>query len=133
MKQIKVLSLAICLVSLFAFIAPKEAKVVAIVNKADWCSICKAHGGRVVTLVTENNKDGFFDVVFNDITNEETKKNSLPAIKTKGLDKVHTQVVATGLVTVYDKNSKKVLAQFTVANSDEEIKYVLNKVRESVK
>ena len=113
-----------------AFKPANEAKVIAIVNKADWCSICKAYGGRTVATVTENNTDNYFQLIVNDITNEETKKASKPTVAKVGLEKTLDGSLAAGVMSFYDVKTKKLLAQVTVANTTEEVAATMKMVRE---
>lgn len=107
-----------------------DTKVVAIVNKADWCSICKAYAGRTVATFTENNNDNYFQFIVNDITNEDTKKISKTAIKKVGLEKTLEGSLAAGVLSFYDVKTKTLLAQVTVANSAEEVAATMKVVRE---
>jgi len=114
------------------FRATDGAKVVAIVNKADWCSICKAYAGRTVATFTENNKDNYFQFIVNDITNEETKKASKPAIIKVGLEKTLDGSLAAGVLSFYNTKTKKLLAQVTVVNTPEKVVATMKMVREKV-
>ena len=116
-------------ISFTAFKADSNAKVIAIVNKADWCSICKAYAGRTVATFTENNADNYFQFIVNDITNEETKKASKPAITKVGLEKTLAGSLAAGVLSFYDAKTKVLLAQVTVANSAEEVAATMKMVR----
>jgi hypothetical protein len=116
--------------TLSSFKPANDAKVIAIVNKADWCSICKAYAGRTVAAFMENNTDNYFQFIVNDITNEETKKNSNPVIKKAGLEKALESSLAAGVLSFYDVKTKALLAQVTVANTTEEIAATMKMVRE---
>ena len=115
-----------------AFKPANDAKVIAIVNKADWCSICKAYAGRTVTTFTENNTDNYFQLIVNDITNEETKKASKPTVVKVGLEKTLDGSVAAGVMSFYDVKTKRLLAQVTVANTTEEVAATMKMVREKI-
>ena len=130
-KSILILvAVIISAISFSAFKPANDIKVIAIANRADWCSICKAYAGRAVATFTENNKDNYFQFILNDVTNEETKKNSKPAIVKVGLEKTLDGSLAAGVLSFYDAKSKKLLAQVTVANTPEEITATMNAVRE---
>ena len=116
--------------TLSSFKPPNDVKVIAIVNKADWCSICKAYAGRTVATFTENNTDNYFQFIVNDITNEETKNNSKPAIMKVGLEKTLESSLAAGVLSFYDVKTKALLAQVTVANTPEEIAATMKMIRE---
>ncbi|TND07541.1 MAG: hypothetical protein FD123_3093 [Bacteroidetes bacterium] len=113
-----------------AFKPATDVKVVAIVNKADWCSICKNYAGRTVATFTENNTDGYFQFIVNDITSEETKRTSRPAIVKAGLEKTLDGSLAAGVLSFYHAKTKKLIAQVTVANTPEEIAATMKMVRE---
>ncbi len=115
--------------ALSSFKSADEAKVIAIVNKADWCSICKAYAGRTVAAFTENNTDNYFQFIVNDITNEETKKASKPAIIKVGMEKTLEGSLAAGVLSFYDVKTKALLAQVTVANTPEEVAATMKMVR----
>jgi hypothetical protein len=112
--------------------AAENAKVTVIVNKAAWCSICNAHAGRTVANFTENNKDNFFHLIVNDITSDETKKTSSAPIAKAGLQKAAASTLAAGVLSFYDAKTKKLLAQVTVANTDEELAAVMKMVRSKI-
>ena len=113
-----------------AFKPANNVKVIAIVNKADWCSICKAYAGRTLATFTENNTDDYFQFIVNDITTIETKKASKPAITKAGLEKTSGGSLAAGVLSFYDLKTKTLLAQVTVANTTEEVAATMKMVRE---
>jgi hypothetical protein len=116
--------------TLSSFKFAPEAKVIAIVNKADWCSICKAYAGRTVATFTENNTDNYFQFIVNDITNDDTRKASKPSIQKVGLVSPLQDAYGAGVLSFYDAKTKKLLAQVTVANSAEEVALTMKTVRE---
>ena len=119
-------------VTLSSFKVANDVKVIAIVNKADWCSICKAYAGRTVATFSENNADNYFQFIVNDITNKETKKSSRPAITKLGLGKTLDGSLAAGVLSFYDVKTKALLAQITVANTPEEVAATMKMVREKI-
>ncbi len=129
MKNIKSILVAVVMMFGSLSFAQTNTKVIAIVNKADWCSICKAYAGRTVETFTENNKDNYFQFIVNDITNNETKKTSEPAIAKVGLVKIQEATKGAGVLTFYDQKTKKVLGQVTVANTVEEVATTMKDVR----
>ncbi len=114
----------------FAQTAPK---IIAVVNQADWCSVCKANGQRAMGAFMENNKDGSISLVVNDVTNAETKKRSATGLSNTGLTKAMEDYKASGVIYFFDAKSKKPITQVTIANSNEEIAYVMGEVKKSVK
>lgn len=114
----------------FAQTAPK---VIAVVNQADWCSVCKANGQRAMGAFMENNKEGTISLVVNDVTSAETKNNSAAGLSNNGLTDAMKNYEATGVVYFFDAKTKKPITQVTVANSNEEIAYVMGEVKKAVK
>jgi thiol:disulfide interchange protein len=133
MKNFKLIITAILMSVSFTATAQTESKVIALVTKANWCSICKANGERTIGNFTKNNEDNFFSLVANDVTDKSTKKASLPSLKKVGVDKIASSHPGTGVITFIDAKSKKILMQLTVANTDDELTYVMGEVRKLIK
>ena len=83
-----------------------------------------------VATFTENNTDNYFQFIVYDITNEETKKTSKPAVSKVGLEKTLEGSLAAGFLSFYDVKTKALLAQVTVANTSEEVAATMKMVRE---
>jgi len=98
--------------------AQSEAKVIAVINKADWCSVCKANGERAMAALMSNNKD--MDVLFigNNLTDDNTKKKSAEELKKYGLDKVTEKYTGTGMAYFYNAKTKTLINQVSVAEPD---------------
>jgi len=60
MKTVKSIftSMILALMVSASVMAQSEPKVVAVVNKADWCPVCQANGERAMAAFMNNNKDG---------------------------------------------------------------------------
>ena len=135
MKYVKSIFAALLftvVLSIGAF-AQSAPKVIAVVNQADWCSVCKGNGQRALGAFMENNKDGEISLVVNDVTDAETKKKSAIDLKKLGIIKAMKNYEATGVIYFFDAKTKKPITQITVANSDEEIAYVISKVKRAVR
>jgi hypothetical protein len=102
--------------------AEPSPRVVAVVNRAEWCSVCKAHGPRAAKVLVE---DGALAVIVNDLTDEASATKSQPALRAAGLDRAMTAYTAAGVVYLFDAKTKRSLGQVTVANTDREIKMVV--------
>ena len=136
MKNFKVLLVAVIAVlgsaSVFAQSTAKP-KIIAVVNTADWCSVCKNNGQRAMGALMENNKDGIVQFVMNDITSAETTKKSQAELDKVGIAPAMKNYKASGVVYFFDATSKAPLTQVTVANSNEELAYVIGEVKKSAK
>ena len=51
-------------------------KVIAVINRADWCHVCQANGEKMMKEVMPFFKDSNIRFVMNDLTNDETKRTS---------------------------------------------------------
>ncbi len=125
--------------ALFAFVfsagayAQNSAKVLAVVNSASWCSVCKSNGERAMGAFMENNKDGQIQFVMNDLSNAETTKKSAAEVKKVELTKAMENYKASGVVYFFDAKTKKPITQITVANSNEEIAHLIAEIKKAVK
>ena len=79
-KTILATVMLVTVVSAGAF-AQGTSKIRAVVKTASWCTVCKAHGERAMASLTENNKDGAYQFVINDVTSPETAKNQRQKLK----------------------------------------------------
>lgn len=135
MKKVKTIFASmvfIMLVSVTAF-AGNGSKVIAVVNKAEWCPVCEKNGMRAMETFKENNKDMAIRFVGNDLTNDETKKESAKELKKVGLDKAMADKKGTGVVYFFDADSKKLINQISVAKSNEELAKALETAKKEAK
>ncbi|MEH6304284.1 hypothetical protein RYH73_01455 [Olivibacter sp. CPCC 100613] len=123
MKNLKLamtVSIFTILFSVNAF-AQSAPKIIAVINKANWCSVCKANEERAMAAFKENNKDGAYRFVVNDLSNAETAKKSAVAINQLGLTKLMEPYQATGIVCLFDAKTKKPINQLLMSLSSEDI------------
>jgi thiol-disulfide isomerase/thioredoxin len=135
MKNVKTILASVALVllvSVSAF-AGTGSKVIAVVNKAEWCPVCEKNGMRAMETFKENNKDMAIQFVGNDLTNDETKAKSAAELKKVGLDKAMADKNGTGVVYFFDANSKKLINQISVAKSNEELAEAMKTAENSAK
>ena len=130
MKNFKKIIVAVLVSISFAASAQTKSKVIVLLTKANWCSICIANGARTVANFGNNNKDDFFQIVANDVTDKKSKTASIIDLKKAGIDKISKNYFAPGVLTFIDSKTKKVLSQITVANSDEELTTTMNNIRD---
>jgi Skp family chaperone for outer membrane proteins len=123
MKTSKSILFAFGLILLVAFSAMAQSgpKVIAIVNHADWCPACQNNGERAKAVFMENNKDGALQFVVNNLTNDETKAQSLAELKKLGLDKAMEANKGTGIAYFFDAKTRKLITQISVAKTNDEI------------
>lgn len=154
MKKVKLIIATLLMASWFGSFAQTpetapNAKLIAVVNKANWCGVCKANAERFSKVLLPYASKGV-TIYLNDLTNETTKEASklelekanvyetVNTIPRKGVgkalkachmvkDKKQTQDVA-GIVTFIDPTTHKQLKQVSIAVSDEEMKNIITKL-----
>lgn len=132
-KSIIVSAILVVLVSVSAF-AQSNAKVIAVINKADWCPTCQANGQRAMAAFMANNKDMAIQFVANDVTDENTKKKSSAELKKLGLDKqVAENCKMTGIAYFFNSDTKALISQVSVAKSDQELASALTAAKKGLK
>lgn len=97
-----------------------SAPMVALLTKADWCSICKANGARVTEVLGRGAKEGQYALVVNDITSDESNARSTGPIAAQGLTEVAAGA-GPGTISFIDPRTHKRLAEVTVAHQNDEI------------
>ena len=120
LKQIMVTAVFTILFSVGAF-AQNSPKIIAVINKADWCSLCKANEDRAMNALKENNKDRAYQFVINDISNAEKAKKSAIEINKQGLTEAMAPYKATGMVCLFDAKTKKPINQIFLTYTSKEI------------
>jgi thiol:disulfide interchange protein len=129
MKTMKTVLTSFALIALFSVsvMAQSGAKVIAVVNKADWCHVCQENGSRAMSVLKENNKDGAVQFVANDLTNDKTKAKCTTELKKVGLDEAVAGFKYTGMVYFFNADSKELISEISVAKSDQELVVALTK------
>lgn len=135
MKSIKTIFASvvlIALVSVSAF-AGTGAKVIAVVNQAEWCPTCQNNGMRAMDAFKANNKDMAIQFVANNLTNDETKAKSAEELKKLGLDKAIAAYPGTGVVYFFNSETKALITQVSVAKPDQELAAALTTAKKGLK
>ena len=152
MKKLKVIMAVLLVVTSFGSIAQtiehsENPKLIAVVNKANWCAVCKANAARFGANIMPYAAKGV-NIYMNDLTNETTKEASkkelekvnvyvaVTTIPRKGMgkmlkscglvhDKKQTQNVS-GIVTFINPKTHKQVKQLSIAESDEVMTATIN-------
>jgi hypothetical protein len=152
MKKTKLFFAALLLTTSLSTYAQMPAhtatpKLIAVVNSATWCGVCKANSERFGALLMSYSKKGV-NIYLNDLSNEKTKDASKQELEK---DHVYDAVVSTprkgmgkalkacrivkdkkqsgdisGIVTFIDPNTHKQLKQISIATADAEMNNVIN-------
>lgn len=126
-------------------------KLIAVVNRANWCAVCKANGGRFGSNISPYAaKD--IKIVMNDLTNDSTIAASKAELKKldvykqvyttsrKGVGKMmqscglvsgKDKQMVSGIVTFIDAKTLKVLKETSIAVSDQEMKALIDQLLNS--
>lgn len=120
MKTILTSFALVALLSVSAM-AQSGAKVIAVVNKADWCPTCEKNGERAMSALMESNKEGLVQFVANDLTNEETKTKCAVELKKVGISEAVADKKHTGMVYFFNAETKELISEISVAKSNQEL------------
>jgi hypothetical protein len=136
MKTVKSILASVVLVMLVSVsvFAQSETKVIAVINRADWCPTCKQNGERAMAAFMANNKDMSIQFVANDVTDDNTKQKSAVELKKLGLDKVVAEnCKATGVTYFFNPKTKALISQVSVAKTDSELAAALTAAKKGLK
>ena len=98
-----------------------DTKVIAVINRADWCPVCQANGKRAMAEFDMYKKDPSIKFVVNDVTNDNTKMKSAETLQKYGLEKEMEGKKATGVVYFFNAETKELISQISVSKSDKEL------------
>lgn len=125
----------------------ENPKLIAVINRANWCRICKENGQRFGALIMPYTVAGV-NIYVNDLTDETTKASSkvelekadvyeaATTIPRKGMGrmlkscglakdkKMSTDV--SGIVTFVNPKTHKLMKQLSIASTDEEMKSTID-------
>jgi hypothetical protein len=96
-------------------------KVYAVINRADWCPVCRANGAKVANEVIPSCKNLNVKFLSNDLTNEKTVATSLAELKKNNVLNSVKEIKSTGLIILIDGKTKKVIGKISVAAPSGEI------------
>ncbi len=119
-KKIVTSSILMLFVSVSLF-AQSNAKILAVVNEAEWCPTCQHNGERAMKAFKENNKDGNFKFVMNNLTNDKTKAESGKELASLELTDAVAPYKGTGMVYFFDAKTKTLISKISIAKSDKEL------------
>ncbi|MFY0624921.1 MAG: hypothetical protein JXR07_01420 [Reichenbachiella sp.] len=85
-----------------------------VISEATWCKYCKANGERIHSLIDEYKIDKQIIVLSNDLSDEATKSKSLIQLEKMGLADYMTNKKSTGVVYVFNAETKKVMDNFPI-------------------
>jgi ketosteroid isomerase-like protein len=122
---ISVLLLSTLLFSAITGNAQEGRKVIAVINKADWCPVCQTNGEKMMKEIMPVFNGSNVQFVMNDLTNDATKADSkmtLDKVKAYGAVK---KISATGWLLLVDAETGKLLEKISVAEPVEKLVKVI--------
>ena len=118
---ISVLLLSTLLFSAITGNAQEGRKIIAVINKADWCPVCQANGEKMMKEIMPVFNESNVQFVMNDLTNDATKADSKMALdKVKAYGAVK-KISATGWLLLVDAETGKLLEKISVAEPVEKL------------
>lgn len=103
--------------------AEEEAKIIVLVNTANWCPACRANGERLEQeILFQFMDDPQYIILVNDLSDDKSIAQSLPAINQNGLSEFVRKNKATGTIFFIDAASKRMHSKISVTKDSEAIK-----------
>lgn len=135
MKKVKSIFATMILALLVSgtLMAQSTPKVIGVINKADWCSVCEKNGERAMAALMAGNEDGATTFVSNDLTDDKTKKASIETLKKYGLEQALAPLKSTGVAYFYNSETKALVGQVSLAKPDKELTEALKAAKNAVK
>lgn len=100
----------------------ENTKVIVLLNKANWCSVCQANGPRVekdlMPMLMQNKQ---VQLVVNDLSDKSTKASSQMMLEKAGLASFGKKNNGTGMMYFIDAKSKKLISSIMLSKSNDEI------------
>lgn len=108
--------------------AQDNAKVIAVMNKADWCPACEKHGERAMTALMKANTDDAVYIVANDVTDDKTKEMSSLKLTKAGLDAEKISAMkSTGVIYFFDAGTKERISSISMSKDDADLVAAMKK------
>lgn len=116
------------LFSAFSVMGQEGRKITAVVNKAEWCPVCQANGGKIMTEVIPVFNQSNVHFVMNDLSNDATKADSKMMLEKAKVYAAVKKTTATGLILLVDESTGKLVGKISVAESTEKLIEMIKKV-----
>lgn len=96
-------------------------KIVAVINRADWCTVCIANGEKIMKEVIPVFSESNVQFIMNDLTSDATKGDSKMKLEKAKVHGVVKKISATGLLLLIDAETGKLLEKISVGEPAEKI------------
>ena len=130
MRNLKLTFMSVLMTVLISIpaMAQKTEKVIAVVNKADWCSVCVKNEDRAKTAFMEANKDGKVLFVVNNLTDDKTKAECAADLEKTGINKdALAKLKSTGMVYFFDGETKGLISSVSLKKKDADLVSAMKK------
>jgi hypothetical protein len=101
--------------------AQTNTKVVAVINRADWCHVCQANGEKMMKEVMPVFENSGIRFIMNDLTNDATTEKSKELLKESKVYEAVKSNTYTGLVLLVDAETGKLTGKISVAEPAQKI------------
>lgn len=98
-----------------------NTKVVAVINRADWCHVCQANGEKMMKEVMPVFENSGIRFIMNDLTNDATTEKSKELLKESKVYEIVKSNTYTGLVLLVDAETGKLTSKISVAEPAQKI------------
>jgi hypothetical protein len=121
-RLFKQVSLFVTTIMLTAVLnAQTNTKVVAVINRADWCHVCQANGEKMMKEVMPVFENSGIRFMMNDLTNDATTEKSKELLKESKVYEAVKSNTYTGLVLLVDAETGKLISKISVAEPAQKI------------
>jgi hypothetical protein len=121
-RLFKQVSLFVTTIMLTAVLnAQTNTKVVAVINRADWCHVCQANGEKMMNEVMPVFENSGIRFMMNDLTNHATTEKSKELLKESKVYEAVKSNTYTGLVLLVDAETGKLISKISVAEPAQKI------------
>ncbi|MDZ4806824.1 MAG: hypothetical protein SGI96_00990 [Bacteroidota bacterium] len=118
----KIMLMAIMSITLsIAANAQQTNKIIAVINRADWCPVCQQNGEKVMKEVMPVFNQSSVQFVMNDLTDDASKEKSKMALKEMKVYDAVKKTTSTGLILLVDEASGKLISKISVAEPLEKL------------
>lgn len=118
-KQVSLFVTALMLTAVLN--AQTNTKVVAVINRADWCHVCQANGEKMMKEVMPVFENSGIRFIMNDLTNDATTEKSKELLKESKVYEAVKSNTYTGLVLLVDAETGKLTGKISVAEPAQKI------------
>ncbi len=105
----------------------KTPDLLVVINKADWCHVCKANGNRIekdiAPKVLENENSA---LLVNDLSDKMTQMTSMENLASNHLTDFLKENKATGIIYFVNNHNQKVISEISVTKPNKEILMAYN-------